>query len=120
LDRHCGALLGGRWTTCLYGTPVSSRRLACWSRPITKPATIADSIRSLLQLSYTGYEIIVINDGSSDSTLEVLTREFALRPFPEVYQASLVTAPIRSIYVSQTHDKLRVIDKETMGGRPMP
>jgi cellulose synthase/poly-beta-1,6-N-acetylglucosamine synthase-like glycosyltransferase len=78
-------------------------------------ATIADSIRSLLQLSYTGYEIIVINDGSSDSTLEVLTREFALRPFPEVYQASLVTAPIRSIYVSQTHDKLRVIDKDNGG-----
>lgn len=78
-------------------------------------ATIADSIRSLLQLSYTNYEIIVINDGSSDSTLEVLKRDFALRPFPEVYQTSLATAPIRSIYVSQGHAKLRVIDKENGG-----
>jgi cellulose synthase/poly-beta-1,6-N-acetylglucosamine synthase-like glycosyltransferase len=78
-------------------------------------ATIADSIRSLLQLSYTRYEIIVINDGSSDSTLEVLKRDFALRPFPEVYQTSLPTAPIRSIYVSQSHAKLRVIDKENGG-----
>lgn len=78
-------------------------------------ANIADSIRSLLQLSYTSYEIIVINDGSSDSTMEVLTREFALRPFPEVYQTNLLTAPIRSIYVSQAHAKLRVIDKENGG-----
>lgn len=78
-------------------------------------ANIADSIRSLLQLSYTSYEIIVINDGSSDSTMEVLKHEFGLRPFPEVYQASLPTAPIRSIYVSQTHAKLRVIDKDNGG-----
>jgi cellulose synthase/poly-beta-1,6-N-acetylglucosamine synthase-like glycosyltransferase len=78
-------------------------------------ATIADSIRSLLQLSYTSYEIIVINDGSSDSTMEVLKREFSLRLFPEVSQTSLPTAPIRSIYVSQDHAKLRVIDKDNGG-----
>jgi cellulose synthase/poly-beta-1,6-N-acetylglucosamine synthase-like glycosyltransferase len=78
-------------------------------------ATIADSIRSLLQLSYTGYEIIVINDGSSDTTMEVLKREFSLRLFPEVCQPSLPTAPIRSIYVSQDHARLRVIDKDNGG-----
>jgi Glycosyltransferases involved in cell wall biogenesis len=37
-------------------------------------ATIAGSIRSLLQLTYAEYEIIVINDGSPDRTLDVLMR----------------------------------------------
>jgi len=32
---------------------------------------VADSIRSLLQLNYSNYEIIVVNDGSTDKTNEV-------------------------------------------------
>ena len=77
--------------------------------------TIADSIRSLLQLSYAEYEIIVINDGSTDKTLEVLIREFALTPFPETYQVSLRTEAIRAVYISQQNPKIHVIDKERGG-----
>ncbi|HWJ94982.1 MAG TPA: glycosyltransferase family 2 protein, partial [Telluria sp.] len=39
-------------------------------------ATIAASVRSMLQLTYAEYEVVVINDGSKDGTLEVLKREF--------------------------------------------
>ncbi len=77
--------------------------------------TIADSIRSLLQLSYADYEIIIINDGSTDRTLEVLIREFALSPYPETYQVSVPTEMIRTVYVSQQHAKVRVIDKARGG-----
>src|SRR6476469_4259714 len=34
-------------------------------------ATITASVRSMFQLTYSDFEIIVINDGSKDSTLEV-------------------------------------------------
>ena len=74
-------------------------------------ATIASSIRSLLQLSYSEYEIIAINDGSKDKTLEVLIKEFALVPFPEAYDRQLPTKAMRNIYHSTTHSNLRVIDK---------
>jgi cellulose synthase/poly-beta-1,6-N-acetylglucosamine synthase-like glycosyltransferase len=74
-------------------------------------ATIASSIRSLLQLSYSEYEIIAINDGSKDKTLEVLIKEFALVPFPEAYDRQLATKAIRNIYHSTKLPNLRVIDK---------
>lgn len=74
-------------------------------------ATIVSSIRSLLQLSYSEYEIIAINDGSKDKTLEVLIKEFALMPFPEAYDRQLATKAICNIYHSTTHPNLRVIDK---------
>lgn len=38
--------------------------------------TILDSVKSLLQQEYNDYEIIVINDGSSDDTLKKVNRTF--------------------------------------------
>lgn len=77
--------------------------------------TIAASIRSLLQLNYPQFEIIVINDGSTDETLETLRREFALMPFPEAFRIRLRTKPVRTIYHSAAYPELRVIDKENGG-----
>lgn len=78
-------------------------------------ASIATSIRSMLQLSYSQFEIIVINDGSRDGTLEVLQREFSLIPFPEAYRTRLATRPVRLLYRSTIYPNLRVIDKENGG-----
>jgi cellulose synthase/poly-beta-1,6-N-acetylglucosamine synthase-like glycosyltransferase len=78
-------------------------------------ATIAAAVRSMLQLDYPEFEIIVINDGSTDRTLEVLKREFALQPFPEAYRIALPVQPVRGIWRSPLHPNLRVIDKVNGG-----
>lgn len=78
-------------------------------------ATIATTIKSLLQLSYSEFEIVVINDGSTDKTLDVLIREFGLIPFPEAYDARLATKPIRTIYHAPAQPNLRVVDKDNGG-----
>jgi cellulose synthase/poly-beta-1,6-N-acetylglucosamine synthase-like glycosyltransferase len=80
-------------------------------------ATIASSIRALLQLHYQHFEVIVVNDGSSDDTLAVITKEFELQPFPEAYRVQIKTQPVRGIYRSVTQPNLRVIDKENGGGK---
>ncbi|MBH0192104.1 MAG: glycosyltransferase [Nitrospira sp.] len=70
--------------------------------------TIADSVRSLLQLQYAEFEVVVINDGSKDRTLDVLIEEFELVPFPEAYPVNLQTEKIRAVYISKRNSKVRV------------
>ena len=77
--------------------------------------TIVSSVRSMLQLIYFKFEIIVVNDGSQDATLEVLKQEFDLHAFPQSYHAQLKTQPIHTIYRSARYPELCVIDKANGG-----
>lgn len=77
--------------------------------------TIVDAVKALLHLKYPDYEIVVINDGSTDSTLDVLKDEFKLTPLRDVYWERLRTRRVRAIYGSRTHPNLRVLDKENGG-----
>ncbi|PWF45377.1 glycosyltransferase family 2 protein [Massilia glaciei] len=74
-------------------------------------ATIAASVHSMLQLTYSQFEIVVINDGSKDATLEVLKQEFGMLPFPEAYRVQLPTKEVRGIYRSTRFPNLRLVDK---------
>jgi cellulose synthase/poly-beta-1,6-N-acetylglucosamine synthase-like glycosyltransferase len=77
--------------------------------------TIAASVRSILQLDYQEFEVLVINDGSKDGTLETLVREFALVPYPGALRLELPCQPVRAVYRSTRIPNLRVIDKENGG-----
>jgi cellulose synthase/poly-beta-1,6-N-acetylglucosamine synthase-like glycosyltransferase len=74
-------------------------------------ATIAASVRSLLQLDYPQFEVVVVNDGSTDGTLAALQAAFELQPFPEALWRRLPTQEVRSVYQSGLHPNLRVFDK---------
>jgi len=77
--------------------------------------TIVSSIQSMLQLTYPLFEIIIVNDGSKDGTMDVLKETFNLLPFPEAYRERLKTKMVQGIYRSTRHPNLRVIDKENGG-----
>lgn len=77
--------------------------------------TIVGSIRSLLQLYYAEYELVIINDGSTDNTLDVLIDEFELIPFPQAYNEQLPAKSVRQVYLSRGRNNLRVVDKENGG-----
>ncbi|MFW5967237.1 MAG: glycosyltransferase family 2 protein, partial [Persicimonas sp.] len=77
--------------------------------------TIVDSVRAFLQLEYPQHQVIVINDGSTDRTLDKLREEFELEPVDLIVRRQLPTEPIRGIYQSRQDGRLLVVDKENGG-----
>lgn len=78
--------------------------------------TIVDSVRSLMQLHYPSFEIIVVNDGSKDDTLEQLTRAFDLRPSRRVLRSPVARERMIGAYSSPFYPHLLVLDV-TNGGK---
>lgn len=91
-----------------------------WPISILVPAhneekTIVETVRSLQMVNYGEFEIIVINDGSSDATLARLKEAFSLGRLDKVYRRSIETAPVKAIYGSLEHPNLLIVDKEKGG-----
>jgi cellulose synthase/poly-beta-1,6-N-acetylglucosamine synthase-like glycosyltransferase len=78
-------------------------------------ATIGQSLRALLLLNYPEYEVVVVNDGSSDGTMQAAIAAFDLVRADVTHERTLETQPIRGMYRSLTHRDLLVIDKVNGG-----
>ena len=80
-------------------------------------ASIITSVKALLQLEYPEFELVVVNDGSSDDTLQKLLDEFKMHSFPEAYRSRVPCAQVRGVYRSTHVTNLRVVDKENGGSK---
>ena len=68
-----------------------------------------------MQRIYSEYEVVVVNDGSKDDTLQILIDAFQLVPIPEAYPQKIPVQELRGFYQSREYPNLRVIDKENGG-----
>ena len=78
-------------------------------------AGIVESIRSMSMLRYTRFEIIVVNDGSKDDTLDRLIEGFRLNEVTVPFRKEIETADVRGIYRSTLPLPILVVDKENGG-----
>ena len=77
---------------------------------------IVQSARAFLASDYQPLEVVVVDDGSRDETFTRLDEAFDLVPLPLRGRTALSTAPVRSVHISRTEPRLRVVRKEN-GGR---
>ena len=78
-------------------------------------ATIEASVTAILTLEYRNYEVVVVNDGSRDDTMEKLRHAFDLYEIPRIYPETIPTKPLRALYRSRSRSRLTVLDKENGG-----
>lgn len=72
---------------------------------------IISSVYSLLALEYGQFEVIVINDGSKDRTLETLINEFDLKQVPLSSNSQIPSKQVKAVYRSRKAKNLIVADK---------
>lgn len=77
--------------------------------------TIVANVKNLLNLHFPEYEIVVINDGSTDKTLNKLINNFNLIPVPPAVRIVLPHRPIKQLFISLDYPNLIVVDKENGG-----
>ncbi|RPF72683.1 glycosyltransferase family 2 protein [Aurantiacibacter spongiae] len=117
---YAGAALAGR--------PPVPRSATLWRRyseqapaiSVLAPAyneelNIVESTRSLLALQYPDFEVIVINDGSKDATLQRLIDAYGLARVDRFVDGAVAHADIRGFYASPDVPRLLVVDKENGG-----
>ena len=79
-----------------------------------EPAIIA-AVESLLDLDYPTLELIVVNDGSRDETLQRLVAAFALERYAMIVRSTFATEQVRATFRSRKYPNLVVVDKENGG-----
>ncbi len=101
--------LSGLFDTDLY------RSASILAPAYNEEISIVESTRTLLNLQFSNYEVIVINDGSTDRTLDKLIENFDLREIDRYIPKRLETELVRRVFGSKKHPNLYVIDKENGG-----
>jgi len=99
---------------------VARRQLASehYFKPVTvivpahnEAAVITQSVQALLNLHYPEYEVIVVNDGSTDGTLARLKEDFKLVSSIKPVRLQVPHEDIQAVYRSADYANLIVIDK---------
>ncbi len=79
--------------------------------------TIAENIRSLLSIHYNNFEVIIVNDGSKDNTLQSMIDAYSLQKVDFFVNEQIKSKSIKGVYKStnKAYRKLVIVDKDNGG-----
>lgn len=104
----------------LIDSSVSTKPITMIVPAYNEEVTIVDTVNNMLHLDYPHLEVVVVNDGSKDATMQKLREAFRLRRNDLPYRGAIGTRPIRAMYeatvpLPPSVAHLYVLDKENGG-----
>jgi poly-beta-1,6-N-acetyl-D-glucosamine synthase len=94
-------------------TPLITIIIPAWN----EQEVIVDTVSSALQSDYPRFEVLVVDDGSTDLTLDRLIAIFGLVAVDKVYYPGIPTAHVKAFYANPQISNLLVVSKRR-GGKP--
>lgn len=98
-----------------HGTSPASPPITIIVPAFNEEAMCVEAVRALLAMQYAEFEVLVVNDGSQDRTVDLLSEAYALKRSARLPSAELPAAEVRCLYRSRTHPNLWLIDKANGG-----
>ncbi|WP_252315753.1 glycosyltransferase [Sinobaca sp. H24] len=77
--------------------------------------SVEGTVKSLLGLRYQAFEIIIVNDGSTDNMLNTAIEAFRMKKIEQVVRRYVSSKPVKAVYQSEIHRNVYLIDKENGG-----
>lgn len=97
--------------------PESAPGISIVAPAFNEEVIISDCVHSFLNLNYPNFEVIIVNDGSKDKTLDILINEFELEEVPYYYTYKVYCERVKRVMRSRNpmYNRLIVVDKENGG-----
>ncbi|EKF54175.1 family 2 glycosyl transferase [Galbibacter marinus] len=103
----------GKEERILKKHPESAPGISIVAPAFNEEVIIIDNVSTLLNLDYPNFEVVIVNDGSKDKTLDLLIEHFALTQVPYAYVSKVPCKPVKRIFRSTDpqFERLTVVDK---------
>lgn len=107
----------GKEERILKKHPESAPGISIVAPAFNEEVIIIDNVSTLLNLDYPNFEVVIVNDGSKDKTLELLIEHFSLIHVPYAYVSKVPCKPVKRIFRSNDprFERLTVVDKVNGG-----
>jgi biofilm PGA synthesis N-glycosyltransferase PgaC len=92
-------------------------RISIIAPAFNESKSIIDNVRTLLSLYYNNFEVIIVNDGSTDDTFQKIVQAFELVKVNYFFDYRIACERIKGVYKSDnpSYNRLTVIDKNNGG-----